>query len=375
MTLAGDVTMHRMIGPATLFVVAVACAHQAPVPGELVQARTAYAQASSGAAAEGASARLRTAKQALDEAETAYARNADGQAVRVQSYVALRKIQTAEAEGAAALAAERRRHALEELATLPGRYADQARSQIAVDRGGPAPPPAHPAAGPPPVVDSTALTAGEARAAAEARSTQALDTLSRETPVRQEQRGLVITLPGQILFADGDATLLPTATAGLNDVAAALAAMSGTPGRILIEGHTDARDPQGRTLAERRATAVRDYLVARGVSRSLFVVQSVGGDDPVAPSDTAEGRAANRRVEIVVPQQPSSRPGSEPAIPGPPAPASPTTTTTPTFPLPRPTPPARPEMPTTPPPGPDLGPAPIPSPNLGPAPIPGVPRP
>jgi hypothetical protein len=142
--------------------------------------------------------------------------------------------------------------------------------------------------------------------------------------------------------------------------------MSGTPGRIVIEGHGDARGtPAGsRALGERRAAAVRDFLVARGVSRDLFAVQAAEPDQPVADSGTVEARAANRRVEIVLPRQPAARPGTEPAIPGPPAPAAPATTT-PTFPLPRPPAPRELEVPAPPPPAPDLG----------PAPIPGVPRP
>jgi outer membrane protein OmpA-like peptidoglycan-associated protein len=359
---------NRTVLALLLMVGGLGCAHAVPPPpGELIEARAAYSRATTGAAAEGAPAHLRVAREALDEAERAYAQRADQQAVRDRAYIALRTIQTAEADGATAVAAERRRHALEQLAALPGRYADKARAEMAVQRRdrsaptGPAGQAAPEPASPPPVVESTALTAQEARAASDARVNQVLNTLSHDARVRREGRGLVITIAGP-LFAEGEATLLSTATAGLNDVATALGAMSGTPGRIVIEGRGDPRGTpaQSRALAERRAAAVRDYLVARGVSADLVAVQAAA-DQPVPGNDPA----ASRRVEIVVPQQPTARPGPEPAVPGPP-PASPATTTTPTFPLPRPAVPAQPETRMLPP---------APDPGASPAPAPDVPRP
>jgi OOP family OmpA-OmpF porin len=53
-------------------------------------------------------------------------------------------------------------------------------------------------------------------------------------------------------------------------------------------------------LSQNRAQAVRDYLVSKGVPQDLVTAQGKGPDDPVADNTSIEGRAQNRRVEIVV---------------------------------------------------------------------------
>jgi len=71
---------------------------------------------------------------------------------------------------------------------------------------------------------------------------------------------------------------------------------------ILIEGHTDNRGgiKLNRQLSEKRAEAVRAALVAKGVSAERITVAGRADENPIAPNETAEGRARNRRVEIVV---------------------------------------------------------------------------
>src|SRR6185436_2998493 len=97
--------------------------------------------------------------------------------------------------------------------------------------------------------------------------------------------------------------LLPAATKALDNVVSALKAMPANAGRVVIEGHTDSRGARAynRDLAERRARAVRDYLVSCGLGGDLFAIEGVGPDRPVADNRSAEGRANNRRVEIVLP--------------------------------------------------------------------------
>jgi outer membrane protein OmpA-like peptidoglycan-associated protein len=361
---------------AILALAAAGCATTFPPPSELIEARAAYGRASNGPAAQAAAARLRLAKQALDDAEMAYGGKPE-QEVRDRAYVALRKIQAAEAEGAATVAGQRRQHALEELATLQGTYADQARAQIAAERGRASTAEAQASAAQQQVTaeqsransaEKNLETERQAREAAEAKANQALADLAREATVRREARGLVITLSGQVLFASNQATLLPAASASLDNVAAALKAMppSGT-GKVVIEGHTDSRGARAynRDLAERRASAVRDFLVSRGVSGDLFSVQGIGPDRPVANNATAEGRANNRRVEIVLPPPPATttaQPAARvPSLPTPPTPPTPATTP-PGTPNPLPdtptaTPPARPDIP-------PVNPAPSPAPGL-----------
>jgi outer membrane protein OmpA-like peptidoglycan-associated protein len=87
----------------------------------------------------------------------------------------------------------------------------------------------------------------------------------------------------------------------------ALARFSGIvasyPGlRFNVEGHTDnVGDPTANNeLSLRRAIAVRDYLIGQGVAASSIDVAGLGSSRPAADNATADGRAKNRRVEIVV---------------------------------------------------------------------------
>jgi outer membrane protein OmpA-like peptidoglycan-associated protein len=330
-------------------VAGVGCVHSAPPPQELTDARVAYLRASRGPAAQVNSARLQMAKQALDEAEISYGAKPE-QEVRDRSYVALRRIQAAETEAAAELANQRRWRALRQLATLQGVYADRARAELSNAESRAAGATARAAVAEGQLTQEQGRTQqaqqqaqqaqqqaqqeqqraeGErqARVAAEVRADQALNELSRMANVKREQRGLVITLSGQVLFASNEATLLPAATKSLDNVVAALKAMPANSGRVAIEGHTDSRGARAynRDLAERRARAVRDYLISRGLTGDMFVVEGVGPDRPVADNRSAEGRANNRRVEIVLPPPAfaTSTTGTSetPATTGTPAPA------------------------------------------------------
>ena len=72
--------------------------------------------------------------------------------------------------------------------------------------------------------------------------------------------------------------------------------------RVLVEGHTDAigSDAYNLRLSERRAAAVRDYLVEHGVEATRIDVRGAGKAAPIASNATEAGRAQNRRVEITV---------------------------------------------------------------------------
>jgi len=70
--------------------------------------------------------------------------------------------------------------------------------------------------------------------------------------------------------------------------------------RLNVTGHTDATGAEAYNegLSERRARAVRDYLVSKGVEANRITAQGVGEAQPVASNDTRDGRARNRRVEL-----------------------------------------------------------------------------
>ncbi|GAB2487707.1 OmpA family protein [Comamonas humi] len=145
---------------------------------------------------------------------------------------------------------------------------------------------------------------GDARAAqsqaeqANARAA-ALEARLKELQAQQTERGLLVTL-GDVLFEFGKAQLLPTAGQRLDQLANFLRQYPDR--KLLIEGHTDSvgSSAANQTLSERRAQSVQQALVARGVDPSRITARGYGKDYPVASNGTAEGRALNRRVEVVI---------------------------------------------------------------------------
>ena len=141
----------------------------------------------------------------------------------------------------------------------------------------------------------------QARLEAERRATEALTRLEQagEVGLREDARGTVLTLSGSVLFASGQAELLPSARNRLSEVADAL---KQSDSALTIEGHTDAQGPDhyNEELSLRRAEEVRGSLVSQGVPPDRISVRGLGEYRPVASNSTPEGRANNRRVEIVL---------------------------------------------------------------------------
>jgi outer membrane protein OmpA-like peptidoglycan-associated protein len=111
---------------------------------------------------------------------------------------------------------------------------------------------------------------------------------------------LIVTLPQDILFATDSFAVRPDLRRDLQTVAANLQAYPDS--RIQIIGHTDNTGDAGynQTLSERRANAVADVLLNAGVPFSRITAFGRGENDPVASNLSPEGRAQNRRVEIVI---------------------------------------------------------------------------
>lgn len=142
----------------------------------------------------------------------------------------------------------------------------------------------------------------QARVEAEKRATEALtrlDETAKDLKVREEARGTVVTLSGSVLFASGAVDLLPAARDRLSEVAGVL---KQTQQPLLIEGHTDSKgaDEFNEDLSYRRAERVREFLISQGVPADRIDVRGLGEYRPVASNGTAEGRANNRRVEIII---------------------------------------------------------------------------
>jgi outer membrane protein OmpA-like peptidoglycan-associated protein len=150
--------------------------------------------------------------------------------------------------------------------------------------------------------DRLLSTEKQARAEAEKKARQALDTLavSGAFAVKDEPRGTVITVPSGVLFASREAGFLAGAQAKLESVAETLNHEDGHS--IVIEGHADAQGSDAATLelSRRRAETVKEFLTARNVSADRVSARGVGAARPVADNSTAEGRATNRKVEIVI---------------------------------------------------------------------------
>lgn len=128
---------------------------------------------------------------------------------------------------------------------------------------------------------------------------RALEAQLRDMEAQQTERGLLVTL-GDVLFAFNRAELSAQAAPRLDKLANFLRQFPDR--RLLIEGYTDSvgGDSYNQNLSERRAQAVRDALAQRGVDSSRITAVGYGKAYPVADNASPEGRAMNRRVEIVI---------------------------------------------------------------------------
>ena len=128
---------------------------------------------------------------------------------------------------------------------------------------------------------------------------RALEGELRDLEAQQTERGLLVTL-GDVLFAFDKAELSAQAGPRMDKLASFLAQFPDR--KVLIEGFTDSvgNDSYNLLLSERRAQAAGDALVQRGVDRARISARGFGKSHPVASNGSPEGRAMNRRVEIVI---------------------------------------------------------------------------
>jgi len=126
-----------------------------------------------------------------------------------------------------------------------------------------------------------------------------LQQLNTVLATRDSARGLIANM-SDVLFKSGSFELLTPARERLAKVSGIVLAYPSL--HLAVEGHTDSvgTDEYNRQLSERRAEAVRDYLVQQGISADAIVASGFGKSEPVASNDTAEGRQQNRRVELVL---------------------------------------------------------------------------
>ena len=274
-----------------------ACATTVPI--ELVDARDAYHRASVGNTAQVAPAELHVANLALAQAEQSFRTDPDSYRTRDLAYVAWRKAQLADAAASIAIQQKSEAQAKNDYQTTQGKVVAKTKQDLSQTRSA--------LAASQRIGEATAeqlSTEQEARAAAEKRAADAQAALAKLAAVKEEPRGMVITLSGSVLFASNRAVLLPEARTRLDQVAEVL--LTSRERKLTVEGHTDSQGSVNFNLdlSQRRADAVRSYLVERGYQGDLIQAHGLGKGNPIADNGSAEGRANNRRVEIIIEHEP-----------------------------------------------------------------------
>jgi outer membrane protein OmpA-like peptidoglycan-associated protein len=286
------------------------CAVSPEASRQLEEARAAYRQAASDPQVqEHAQLELQGAANALTDAERMANEGAASELIEHNAYLAERRarvaLRTAETRKAqadiAAAGEERRRIQLEAREREAAAAREQAR-QAEMEK----------------LRAETARLEAEARASAleqermqkEQQQTTAaaelaaevkrLETELADVRAKQTERGWILTLKNELLFDSAAATLKPGAQRALDNLAQFLRKY---PDRdIAIEGFTDrtgSKDANQR-LSERRANAVKEALVMRGIESRRIDARGYGPAFPIASNDTEIGRQLNRRVEIVI---------------------------------------------------------------------------
>lgn len=111
--------------------------------------------------------------------------------------------------------------------------------------------------------------------------------------------GKKIEITEKVMFDYDKATIKPESHGLLNDVAKVLKENPGIT-KIRVEGHTDSdgKAKYNKTLSEKRAAAVKEFLVSAGIEGGRITAAGYGMERPVAPNDSPEGKDKNRRVEF-----------------------------------------------------------------------------
>jgi outer membrane protein OmpA-like peptidoglycan-associated protein len=282
-------------------------------PTELHTARDAFKKAEGSSAPQLAPVQLDEARQALTKAETAFKDGGDDQDIKDLSYVAQRRAEIAvsaanleqakrdasqaktdkESTQTALLNATEAKLSKTKAELQTTQYSEaenKRRLEEAAKRG------KEEVAR----VEKQLAEEKKAREEAEKKAAAAMASLAEIAKVKEESRGVVITLSGSVLFATGKSELLPVAMDKLGEVAKALKDQGFK--KIIVEGHTDARGSatQNTELSRARAETVRGYLVSRGIPSDKIEATGLGSSRPIADNNTPDGRANNRRVEIVV---------------------------------------------------------------------------
>ncbi len=129
-------------------------------------------------------------------------------------------------------------------------------------------------------------------------------SFSKDMTVRRDERGVIVSLGASSLFASGSVEIKESSLKVLAELSLIL---KGVPNKVLIEGHTDSmpvRSSRYRSnweISALRAVSVLRVFVERfGLPPERFIVAGYGEYKPLRENSTPEGRARNRRVDIVI---------------------------------------------------------------------------
>jgi outer membrane protein OmpA-like peptidoglycan-associated protein len=240
-------------------------------PEVLVQARYAVAIAAAAGAEQYAAQPYGTAQQKLKAAEAALTAKSNSE----------RKTMPSLAREAVSAGEDARRAAMISKAAAD----EAAKSQAAASAAAAA-------------AAKTAAAEQAAKSAAAARA-DLVARLNRVLPTRETDRGLVSEIGG-VQFATGTADLGAPARESLARFSGIVASYPNL--KFKIEGHTDSTGTAATNneLSLKRSITVRDYLIGQHIPASSIDAQGLGSGQPIADNETADGRAKNRRVEIVI---------------------------------------------------------------------------
>lgn len=278
-----------------------------PVAVELAQARKVMAIANGFGAAEYDAARMKQATQTLAQAENAF-KGGDKKVTaefsrRTVAHAsdAIRETASKKAAEQAALDEARRKAEISSLESAKDRAAAEAeRSALQA---------AKVSAELAEVEKQRALLAAETEALAAQKAAVEKErdelkarlegALGQVSSTKATARGLVVNL-GDILFDVNKATLKPATQQTVAKLAGILLMMPGM--NVRVEGHTDStgKEEANLKLSAARAKAVYDLLAKHGIPAERLASQGYGPKIPVADNATKEGRAQNRRVEVVI---------------------------------------------------------------------------
>jgi outer membrane protein OmpA-like peptidoglycan-associated protein len=280
--------MRRLASTLALPILAAACASVPPATSEIERARAAYVAAAANPVVQArAPVELQRAERAFADAERFYKEEEDPGLVTHLAYlaeqrarIAMKTAELRQAEAALATAGAQRSYMQLELS-------NREREQVAAEK-----------------------RAADERAASLSSEVERLQGQMSELKARETDRGIVLTLSGDVLFDSGASSLKPGGRRAIDNLAQVLQKQPSQG--IVIEGFTDSTGSAdtNQRLSEARATAVKQALVERGIDPARIQTRGYGPAFPVASNETAVGRQLNRRVEVVISAQPTASTGA-----------------------------------------------------------------